>query len=92
MGKIDWPRDGSIPRDAQDLISRLLKQEPGLRLGSDGAQEVKDHSFFNEIDWDTLCVQDSPFKSVLDLSEEHTDGAEYELAFNFQENLVDDEE
>ncbi|XP_020590536.1 probable serine/threonine protein kinase IRE4 isoform X2 [Phalaenopsis equestris] len=60
--KIPWPH---IPDDmspeANDLIERLLVQEPALRLGAKGASEVKAHPFFKEIDWENLTLQKAAF-------------------------------
>ena len=52
----------------QDIIAQLLVRDPEKRLGSRaGAEEVKAHPFFSEIDWGllrntrsappTLCIQ-----------------------------------
>ena len=32
--------------EAQDLIKQLLAKDPKKRLGSRGAQEIKEHKFF----------------------------------------------
>lgn len=42
--------------DAKDLLKRLLEPNPSKRIGngSEGAKEIKDHSFFKEIDWKKL--------------------------------------
>ncbi|KAK6938801.1 Protein kinase domain [Dillenia turbinata] len=60
--KIPWP---SIPNEmsheAQDLIDRFLAHEPGQRLGANGASEVKLHSFFQGVNWDTLAQQKAAF-------------------------------
>ena len=40
------------------LIERLLTVDPAARLGAHGANEVKAHPFFADIDWDTLLTQD----------------------------------
>ena len=53
---IVWPDD--MDADARDLIERLLTVDPAARLGHRGADEVKAHPFFAEIDWDTLLTQD----------------------------------
>ncbi|PNP56728.1 hypothetical protein THARTR1_03424 [Trichoderma harzianum] len=45
----------SLPRAAQDIITKLLCRNPKQRLGAKGgAFEVKAHSFFEGIDWHTL--------------------------------------
>ncbi|TMW66151.1 hypothetical protein Poli38472_003916 [Pythium oligandrum] len=45
--------------DAKDLITRLLTKDPVYRLGCgpDGVDEIKQHPFFAEIDWDGLLHQ-----------------------------------
>ncbi|XP_078178147.1 putative serine/threonine protein kinase IRE4 isoform X2 [Carex rostrata] len=56
--RIPWP---AVPNDmsyeAKDLIDRLLTPDQGLRLGANGASEVKAHQFFNEVNWDNLALE-----------------------------------
>ncbi|KFH00507.1 AGC kinase [Toxoplasma gondii VAND] len=49
-----FPRDRRVPDEAKDLILRLLQADPEKRLGRHGAEEVKSHSFFRTVDWETL--------------------------------------
>lgn len=46
--------------EAQDLIMKLLTKNPEHRLGCgpDGVEEIKQHPFFNEIDWDMLLLKE----------------------------------
>ncbi|KAL7957566.1 kinase-like protein [Trichoderma compactum] len=45
----------SLPRAAQDIITKLLCRNPKQRLGAKGGvSEVKAHLFFEGIDWHTL--------------------------------------
>ncbi len=37
--------------NAEDKITRLLKVEPEQRLGYYDFGQIKNHSFFNKIDW-----------------------------------------
>jgi microtubule-associated serine/threonine kinase len=68
---IDWPTDESAPpEDAQNLISCLLRQNPMERLGAGGAQEVKVHYFFENIDWNGLLRQKAEFVPQLDNDED----------------------
>ena len=39
---------------ARDLLSQLLEKEPHKRLGVNGAEEIKSHPFFADIDWKKL--------------------------------------
>ncbi|KAJ0033008.1 hypothetical protein NQD34_000115 [Periophthalmus magnuspinnatus] len=69
---IVWPNgDDALPGDAQSLISALLQTNPLVRLGTGGAVEVKEHSFFNGLDWNSLLRQKAEFVPHLE-SEEDT--------------------
>lgn len=39
---------------ARDLLSKLLDRNPQKRLGANGAQEIKDHAFFQDISWSKM--------------------------------------
>ncbi|KAI8081151.1 kinase-like domain-containing protein [Thamnidium elegans] len=45
-----------ISADAKDLLIRLLRKNPNVRLGSgeDGLEKIKSHRFFKKVDWDEL--------------------------------------
>jgi serine/threonine protein kinase len=44
-----------MTKEAKDLIKRLLTKDPKRRLGSKrGAAEIKEHSFFDCIDWELV--------------------------------------
>lgn len=55
---IDWP---DVPEEmsyhAQDLIQKLLCSNPQERLGANGVQEIKEHPFFGDLNWDTLYLE-----------------------------------
>eukprot|EP01029_Cantina_marsupialis_P010361 TRINITY_DN236004_c0_g1_i1.p1 TRINITY_DN236004_c0_g1~~TRINITY_DN236004_c0_g1_i1.p1 ORF type:complete len:521 (-),score=156.68 TRINITY_DN236004_c0_g1_i1:901-2463(-) len=44
-----------INRAAADFCRRLLMHNPMKRLGSNGIDEIKNHKFFDGIDWDKLA-------------------------------------
>ncbi|KAI1891846.1 hypothetical protein AGOR_G00147940 [Albula goreensis] len=70
--EIIWPDgDDALPADAQDLITRLLRQSPLERLGTGGATEVKQHPFFLGLDWNGLLRQKAEFVPQLE-SEDDT--------------------
>jgi len=64
---IPWPH---VPEDmsyeAQDLIDRLLTEDPDYRLGAKGAAEVKAHPFFKDINWEGLTMQKAAFVPSVD--------------------------
>ncbi|KYO48016.1 hypothetical protein Y1Q_0003611 [Alligator mississippiensis] len=70
--EIAWPDgDEALPPDAQDLISKLLCQNPLERMGTGSALEVKQHRFFKDLDWNGLLRQKAEFIPQLE-SEDDT--------------------
>ncbi|XP_053100146.1 microtubule-associated serine/threonine-protein kinase 2 isoform X3 [Hemicordylus capensis] len=70
--EIAWPEgDEALPPDAQDLIGKLLRQNPMERLGTGSAFEVKQHRFFKDLDWNGLLRQKAEFIPQLE-SEDDT--------------------
>lgn len=71
--EIEWPAESEWPAtdDAKELISLLLQQNPAERLGTGGAHEVKEHRFFDEIDWNSILRQKAEFVPQLE-SEDDT--------------------
>ncbi|KAM7011935.1 LOW QUALITY PROTEIN: microtubule-associated serine/threonine-protein kinase 2 [Tautogolabrus adspersus] len=70
--EIIWPEEEeALPQEAQDLISKLLRQNPLERLGTGSAFEVKQHPFFTELDWNGLLRQKAEFIPQLE-SEDDT--------------------
>uniref|UniRef100_A0A8C8M943 non-specific serine/threonine protein kinase n=1 Tax=Oncorhynchus tshawytscha TaxID=74940 RepID=A0A8C8M943_ONCTS len=68
---ITWPDgDEALPADAQDMITRLLKQSPLERLGTGGAPEVKRHCFFLHLDWNGLLRQKAEFIPQLEADDD----------------------
>ncbi|XP_077332466.1 microtubule-associated serine/threonine-protein kinase 3 isoform X1 [Lithobates pipiens] len=68
---IVWPGgEEALPADAQDLITRLLRQNPLERLGTGGAHEVKHHLFFHSLDWNGLLRQKAEFVPQLDAEDD----------------------
>ena len=57
-----FPAKPVISAEAQDLISRLLVKDPAARLGSRaGAEEIKRHPWFNDLNWALLRQQTPPY-------------------------------
>jgi len=51
---IDWPDESEVSKEAIDLIDKLLQVNASMRLGFQGASEVKEHPFFAGIDWNKV--------------------------------------
>lgn len=62
-GEILWPQeeDFRVSDEAQDIILSMLEREPVNRLGFAGALEVKEHTFFKDVDWSGLLRQKTQF-------------------------------
>eukprot|EP00475_Leptophrys_vorax_P017654 TRINITY_DN24259_c0_g1_i1.p1 TRINITY_DN24259_c0_g1~~TRINITY_DN24259_c0_g1_i1.p1 ORF type:complete len:291 (-),score=20.27 TRINITY_DN24259_c0_g1_i1:273-1085(-) len=59
---ITWPEvPDEMSYEAKDLIDRLLTFDESERLGAKGAQEIKAHPFFKNVNWDTLSLEQPPF-------------------------------
>lgn len=68
-GKLKFPRIHGINADGQDLIRQLLEKNPTKRLGcfQSGVQDVKDHPWFDGIDFEALVERriSAPWRPVL---------------------------
>jgi serine/threonine-protein kinase RIM15 len=60
---IDWPdpEDDEASLEAKNLMNRLMCSDQTLRLGANGAAEVKEHPFFASLSWDTLLEEEPQF-------------------------------
>lgn len=59
-----YDEEDEISEVAKDLISQLLIKDPSKRMGNreGGIQEIKDHPFFADIDWDKLHDRQALFE------------------------------
>uniref|UniRef100_A0A8C9Y022 non-specific serine/threonine protein kinase n=1 Tax=Sander lucioperca TaxID=283035 RepID=A0A8C9Y022_SANLU len=70
--EINWPEgEDAPPPDSQELITLLLRQNPLERMGSGGVAEVKQHQFFDNLDWNSLLRLKAEFIPQLE-SEDDT--------------------
>ncbi|XP_053332784.1 microtubule-associated serine/threonine-protein kinase 1 isoform X1 [Clarias gariepinus] len=94
---IAWPEgDEALPSDAQNLISTLLQTNPLVRLGTGGAYEVKQHSFFADLDWNSLLRQKAEFIPHLESEEDtsyfDTRSERYRHVNSYDEDDTNDDE
>jgi serine/threonine-protein kinase RIM15 len=69
--KILWPDESEsepVSDEARDLINKLLCMEPRSRLGSNreekyssGGEEIRNHPWFQGVNWDTLLEDEAQF-------------------------------
>eukprot|EP01029_Cantina_marsupialis_P011537 TRINITY_DN2568_c0_g1_i1.p1 TRINITY_DN2568_c0_g1~~TRINITY_DN2568_c0_g1_i1.p1 ORF type:complete len:498 (+),score=131.48 TRINITY_DN2568_c0_g1_i1:95-1588(+) len=62
--RLAFPDRIPISPEAKDFIAGLLARDPSKRLGTNGIQQVMDHPFFKDIEWDALnrLEMTPPFK------------------------------
>lgn len=68
--RISWPddEDFDVSEEAKDLLNKLLCIDPLERLGTNkndkfscGGDEIRNHSWFEGVDWDKLLEDDAQF-------------------------------
>ncbi|XP_039032555.1 serine/threonine-protein kinase tricornered-like [Hibiscus syriacus] len=57
---LKFPEEAKLSAEATDLISKLLC-DVNHRLGSNGAGEIKEHPWFQGVDWDRIYEIDAAF-------------------------------
>jgi serine/threonine-protein kinase RIM15 len=61
-GQIEWHEDWiEFSPEVRDFMNQLMTLDPNQRLGSSGAEEVKEHPFFSGIDWDKVTTTEAAF-------------------------------
>ena len=81
--KIAWPEDDDeieVSQEARDLVNQLIQLDPRERLGANkdekypsGGSEIQAHSWFADINWDTLLEDEAQFIPA----PEHPEDTEY---------------
>jgi serine/threonine-protein kinase RIM15 len=60
--RLSWYEDQmEVSPEARDLMEQLMCMDPGRRLGAHGAQEIKSHPFFADMDWSTIATVEANF-------------------------------
>jgi serine/threonine protein kinase len=65
---VDYTFQGTdIPKDAQDLISKILIKDPTKRIGyySSDYEEIKNHPFFKDINFNNFEYEDPPMSDEI---------------------------
>lgn len=44
----------NYPQKAAEFVSKCLIREPGKRLGNNGIDDLKEHAWFKDFDWEAL--------------------------------------
>ncbi|ORX47610.1 hypothetical protein BCR36DRAFT_584701 [Piromyces finnis] len=66
-----WPDDCTLDDDTKDLITKLICDRE-VRLGKNGAKEIKEHKFFKGVDFENIYKMKPPFMPKLNNPEDTT--------------------
>eukprot|EP01041_Mallomonas_annulata_P003802 gene3802-7567_t len=78
-------------KSLKSLVTGLLNRSYLKRLGSKGAHEIKQHPFFDGVDWDTINESDPQFKPPQKLSDDRMRYENVQLARSLFYCLTDDD-
>ncbi|KAK9760971.1 hypothetical protein K7432_014489 [Basidiobolus ranarum] len=69
---LEFPDDLDLDEDTMSFVAGLLQRDPVNRLGSgaNGAEDVKSHPYFKDVDWDLLYSKQIPSPYVPPLNDE----------------------
>jgi hypothetical protein len=83
----DKPKDWS--NESVDICNQLLQRKEELRLGSKGIEKIKNHPWFNDINWNDLLIKKlvPPFVPVC--TEDYFDES-YLQSFDISDKLKED--
>jgi serine/threonine kinase 38 len=73
------PKEANLSKEATDLLLKMIA-EPEVRLGRNGAQEIKAHPFFQGFDWSSVRARKAPYQPTVksEISNENFDHFEEE--------------
>ena len=66
--------DDTLNEDTQDFLIRMLHPDPKQRLCSNGVDGIKNHAYFNNINWDVIDSGKSVAPSIPAISPEAVEG------------------
>ena len=67
--------DDEAPPEARDLIEKLLQLDAGARIGAESIEEVRQHPFFEGVEWDGVRSGKAP-RIALESAGDGDDGGE----------------
>ena len=62
---VEYTIPETVPEQARDLISKLLVRDPTKRLGACDVKDLKEHKFFEGLDFETFLDTAAPLKKSI---------------------------
>ncbi|CDW72781.1 protein kinase domain containing protein [Stylonychia lemnae] len=75
---VRFPKDMDLSIEYKDFIYRLLHKDPAQRLGNNGFEEVIQHPFFQDIDFEQLELKTLKAPYIPELTEDPFDVSNFE--------------
>lgn len=90
--RIEWPNvsdteEESISHNAYDLMCRLMEQDYTKRIGHEDINEIKQHPFFEGINWTTILSSPGLIVPKMVVKEGEMEGKNCEKVQQFLNNL-----
>ncbi|CAD8048231.1 unnamed protein product [Paramecium sonneborni] len=90
--RIEWPNvsdieEESISHNAYDLMCQLMEPDYTKRIGHQDINEIKNHPFFEGINWNTILSMPGLIVPKMVLKESEADGKNCEKVQQFLNNL-----
>lgn len=64
-GTIDLSSLLNISKPFHSLVSGFLERDPSKRLGTHGATLIKQHTFFSNINWNSVSTEEAPYRPTI---------------------------
>ena len=83
-GPLKFPKRIQLSDEAKDVIKKLLERDVNKRLGNKGINEIKEHPFFKDIDFDLIVQKKIPAPYIPNINDK-TDVQYFDEEFTSEE-------
>ena len=83
-GTLKFPKRIQLSDEAKDVIKKLLERDVNKRLGNKGINEIKEHPFFKDIDFDLIVQKKIPAPYIPNINDK-TDVQYFDEEFTSEE-------
>ena len=83
-GTLKFPKRIQLSDEAKDVIKKLLERDVNKRLGNKGNNEIKEHPFFKDIDFDLIVQKKIPAPYIPNINDK-TDVQYFDEEFTSEE-------